>query len=79
MEKLEIERRNQLIAFIRDGKDQNLIDEFYRILRISFDDSVLVTDEARKRAILEAQTQVSEGRGISEEDADREIDEWLEK
>lgn len=73
----EIQRRNQLIAFIENAKDQNLIDEVLRMLHINFDDSVFITSMEQKQAVYEAQREVAEGKWISEEDADREIDLWL--
>jgi hypothetical protein len=75
----EIQRRNQLIELIQKTPDQNVIDEIYRMLRISFDDKVLVTSAEQKRAIALSQMDIAAGKSISEEDADREIEEWLRK
>lgn len=73
----ELHQRNELIAFIQGVEDQRIIDDICRMLKLSFDDSVFVTTPAQKQAIAAAQREIEEGKGITEEDADREIDEWL--
>ena len=79
MSHAELQRRNQLIAIIQGVEDQSVIEEIYRLLRIGFDDSVFVTTNAQKKAISSAMLEIEEGKGIPEDEADREIEEWLGK
>lgn len=73
----EIQKRNQLITYLQQVQDQNIIDEVLRMLRINFDDQILETTEVQKRGIEVAQAEYANGKGLSAEQADREIDEWL--
>jgi hypothetical protein len=73
----ELQRRNQLIALIEQVQDSHVIDEMLRMLRINFDDPIFVTTDIQKRGIAIAQAEYAEGKGIAAEDADREIDAWL--
>ena len=77
MTQLELKRREKIIAYIQQADDQDLIDEIYRILDIEFDDSIYRTSEGQKLAIAEGESQIEAGLGISEVDADLEIDAWL--
>ena len=71
--------RIRLINKIKTIKDKNVLDEIYRLLEIDFDDDVYVTSHEQKEAIAQARTQINNGQVMSAEEADKDIDEWLEK
>ncbi len=70
---------NRLIEKIKLIKDQNVIEEIYRLLAVDFDDSIYLTSEAQKQAVAEARVEIEKGNGISSELADNEIDQWLNR
>jgi hypothetical protein len=73
----ELQRRNQLIAFIEQVQDQNLIDEMLRMIKKRFESNVYITSSLEKAAILEAQKEIAEGKGIPAEELEREMEEWV--
>lgn len=75
----EKDYRQHLIDKIKQIDDKRIIEEIYRLLEIDFEDTVYETNEDQRNAIAEAQQQIDSGQTISEKDANREIDEWLEK
>ena len=79
MPEVQTQYRNDLIDRIKSIKDKNVIDEIYRLLDIDIDASVFETSQEQKDEIKTAQQQISDGLGISSDQADSEIDEWLKK
>jgi hypothetical protein len=73
----ELQRRNQLIAYIEQVQDQNLIDEMLRMIQLHFEGNVFITSPSQKEAIREAQIEFAEGKGIPAEEVEREMEEWL--
>jgi len=71
--------KKQLIEKIKGIQDQNIIDEIYRLLGIDFDDTVYKTTNEQKNAIYEAQKQIKTNQTLSENEANEEIDKWLNK
>jgi len=76
---LTSEPKDQLIKRIQQIEDQAIIDEIYRLLGIDFDDTVYKTTDKQKNAISEARQQVETGQTLSEDEANEEIDKWLDK
>lgn len=68
---------NRLIEKIKSIKDQNVIEEVYRLLAVDFDDSIYLTSETQKQSVAEARIEIEKGKGISAKLADDEIDQWL--
>lgn len=71
-------QKKHLIDRIEKINDKRIIDEIYRLLDIDFDDSVYVTNQEQREAITEARRQIDNNQIISEKDANKEMDEWLE-
>ena len=69
--------KDRLIDKIRQIEDPEVFDEFRRVLGIEFDDQQYQTTEEQKEAIRQAKDQIERGETLSEEQADKEIDEWL--
>lgn len=70
-------QRQKLIDEIGKISDQSVIDDIYRLLAVNFDDQIYITSEEQKYAVQEGRTQIKNGLGLSEKEADEEIDQWL--
>ncbi len=75
-----IELRKRLIDKIQKSDDENLLEEAYRLLELETEDIEVyrLTDDQRK-AINEARQQIKNGQFLTDEQANKEIDEWLNK
>ncbi len=73
------EHKKHLIEKISKINDKNIIDEIYRLLEVDIENSVYQTNTEQKKSIQEARQQIKEGATLSEKEANKEIDEWLEK
>jgi hypothetical protein len=75
-----IELRKKLIGKINRIKNDKILEEIYRLIEneeTDLDVYLLSTDQ--KNAIAEAQQQIKNGDYLTDEQADKEIDEWLNK
>ena len=74
------ELKKRLIDKIRRTKDPAILEEAYRLLEIETEDLGIynLTDD-QKSAIEEAQKQIKEGKFLTDDQADKDIDEWLKK
>ena len=70
-------QKDKLIDEIRQIEDPEVFNEIRRLLEIEFDDKQYQTTEEQKEAIRQAKDQIERGETLSEEQADKEIDEWL--
>lgn len=77
MTQAELRRRNQLIAFIQQAQDQQMIDDMLRMVKQRLKNEAYVTNSLEKAAILEAQEEIAEGKGIPADEVEREMEEWL--
>lgn len=75
-----IELRKRLIDKIQKTDNENLLEEAYRLLELETQDIEIykLTDEQRK-AINEARQQIKNGEFLTDDQANKEIDEWLKK
>ena len=75
-----IELRKKLIAKIEKTNDQRLLEEAFRLLDLDvIDEEIFILSESQKTIISNAQQQIKDGLGISQIDADKEINEWLKE
>ena len=74
------ELKVRLIKEITDSDNEELLKDVYRLLEIENDDSqpYLLNDE-QLLIVAEAQAEVKAGKFLTDEEANREIDEWLGK
>ena len=74
------ELKKRLIDKIRRTKDPAILEEAYRLLEIETEDLGIynLTDD-QKSAIEEAQKQIKEGKFLTDDQANKDIDEWLKK
>lgn len=74
------ELRNRLIEKIKKTKDERILEEAYRLLDLENEDiEVYKLNDAQKKAINESREQIKNGQFLTEEAANKEIDEWLNK
>ncbi|MEQ8925526.1 MAG: hypothetical protein RLO81_06905 [Fulvivirga sp.] len=77
---IKAKHKNELINRIRSIKNKDVLDEVHRLLDIDIeDDTVYQVSEEQKKEITMAQDQIRQGKGIRSNQADREIDKWLDK
>jgi len=76
MSSIELKRR--LIEKIQKTENEDLLAEAYRLLELETEDIEIykLNDEQRK-AIGEARQQIANGQFLTDEQANKEIDEWL--
>ena len=76
MSTMEIKRR--LINKIRKTEDNNLLEEAYRLFEIESEDlEEYKLNNSQIQAISEAREQIKTGKYLSADQADKEIDQWL--
>ena len=77
---LSKEMKQELIDKINSTKDENILEEVYRILDGNFEenDMVVLTDE-QKESINQGIKDIEQGKFLSNEEANSEIEKWLKK
>ncbi len=73
------QHRNELINRIKSIDNKDILDEVYRLLEVDFDDSIYKLNDSQNTEIDLAKLEIKQGKGIDSKEADRDIDEWLEK
>jgi len=75
-----IEIKKKLINEINISKNKNLLEEFYRFLNLEngIEETYKLSAE-QNAAIAEAREQIKNGDYLTNEKANQEIDEWLNK
>jgi len=75
-----VELRKRLIDKIQTTKDERILEEAYRLLEIETEDiEIYKLNDDQKKAISEARQQIKNGQFLTDEQANKEIDEWLNK
>ena len=73
------ELKLNLINQIAGITDKVRLKEIMQLLKFQADESLYITNKEEKEAVKEAQNQIKNGDGISNEDVQKEIKSWLEK
>ena len=75
-----IELRRRLIEKIQKTENEDLLAEAYRLLELETEDIEMykLNDDQRK-AIIEARQQINSGQFLTDDQSNKEIDEWLSK
>ena len=74
----EIELKKRLIEKIQHTQDERILEEAYRLLEMESEDiNVYRLNDEHKKAIAEARKQIKNGQFLTEGQANKEIDEWL--
>jgi hypothetical protein len=71
--------RKKLIGKIKNVEDKNLLEELMRLLDMETDETEYKTSEEQQTAIKEARRQYKKNEYLSDMEADRDIDQWLEE
>jgi hypothetical protein len=72
--------KKELIDKINSTEDENILEEVYRILEMGTKEAeMIVLSEEQKNAIDRGIEDFEEGKYLSNEDANHEIDQWLKK
>jgi predicted transcriptional regulator len=75
-----IELRKRLIEKIAKTENEELLSEIYRLLEMETSDiEIYKVSSDEMDAITEARDQIKNGEFLTDEEADKEIDEWLKK
>lgn len=75
-----IELRKLLIEKIQLTNDDKLLEEASRLLEVDIEESeVYILNDKQKEAIEEARKQIIKGAYLTDEESNKEIDEWLSK
>lgn len=73
-----IELRKRLIDKIQKTENINLLEEAYRLLELETEDiEVYKLSEEQKKALHEGRRQIKGGQFLTDDQANKEIDEWL--
>ena len=73
-----IELRKQLIDKIQKTDDKKILEEVYRLLELESDDiEIYKLNADQKKGISEAREQIKNGQYLTEEQANKDVDEWL--
>jgi len=75
---IEADIKDKLIKRIREFENSEILEEIYSWLEDESGLDVYVTSDAKKKAIQEGLDQIKIGETLNEEDANREIDKWLD-
>jgi hypothetical protein len=74
------ELKNKLINEINQSQDVELLKEMYRLIsNQETDDDLFILSDEQIKAVEEAQLQILNGQLLTNEQADKEIEEWFEK
>ncbi|MCW3108331.1 MAG: hypothetical protein JWQ09_2837 [Segetibacter sp.] len=75
-----IELKERLIEKIQTTNDENILEEAYRLLELETNDSELFKfSDEQKTEIDSVRAQLNQGQFLTNDKANNEIDEWLNK
>ena len=75
-----VELRRRLIDKIQKTENKDLLAEAYRLLELETEDiEVYKLNDDQRKAINEAKQQINSGQFLTDEQSNKEIDEWLSK
>jgi hypothetical protein len=74
------EMRQELLDKIKTTKDENILEEVYRILEIGTDEAdMIVLSNEQKLSIDQGIKDMEDGNFLSNEEANSEIEKWLKR
>ena len=75
-----VELKKRLIDKIQKTENEDLLEEAYRLLQLETEDiEIYKLTGDQKRAIDEARNQIKNGQFLTDEQVNKEMDEWLKK
>ncbi|PZF74267.1 hypothetical protein [Taibaiella soli] len=73
------ELQQRIIDEVLKMESPELLEKFYKLLEMEKEEYVYQLSEERKLIIREAQAEYKAGKYITQEELDKELDEWLEE
>ena len=74
------ELKKRLIDKIQKTDNENLLEEAFRLLQLESEDiEVYKLSEDQKNVVNEARQQIKNGQFLTDDEANKEINEWLSK
>ena len=74
------ELKKRLIDKIQKTDNQNLLEEAFRLLQLESEDiEVYKLSDEQKSAVNEAREQIKRGEILTDDEANKDVDEWLNK
>ena len=75
-----IELKERLIDKIQTTENQELLEEAFRLLELESEDiDIYKLTAEQQKSVKEAQEQIRNGQFLTDDQANKEIDEWLNK
>jgi hypothetical protein len=75
-----VELKNRLIEKIQNTENNSLLEDVYRLFELEAQSlEIYELNESQLNAVNEAREQLKTGKYLTSEQADKEIDEWLNK
>jgi len=75
-----LELKKNLIEKISKIENEDLLNEVNRLIDLeTSDDAVYILNSQEEQAISEAEIQIKKGNVLTDEEAKKDIDEWLKK
>ena len=75
-----VELRKKLIEKIKKSENGELLEEAYRLLELGTEDlEIYKLTEEQRTAISKGRLQIKNGKSLTDDQANNEIDEWLDK
>jgi hypothetical protein len=71
--------KERLIERIRRTEDLQLLEEISRLLELQEPDRIYHVNDQQRKNMSEGKEQIRNNQSISNEDANKDIDEWLNK
>jgi len=71
--------KEKLIDKIRQTEDEGLLEEISNLMQLQEPDTIYALNTDQKKAVQEAKDQIKNNEFLSNEQADKDIDEWLNK
>ena len=74
------ELKKRLIDKIQKTDNENLLEEAFRLLQMESEDiEIYKLSDEQKSAVNEAREQIKRGEFFTDEEANKDVDEWLNK
>ncbi len=74
-----VELKDKLIEQIRNTQDKYLLEEISNLFQLQEQETIYQLNDGQKKKIDEARTQIQDKQFLSDEEANKDIDEWLKK
>ena len=71
--------KEKLINKIKETDDPAILEEVSNLFELQEPDTIYQVNDAQKKAIEEAKNQIKDNQTLNDEQADKDIDEWLNK